>query len=110
MAFAPVGGLRCCEPFHSRLSARWRLRRRQRPRPCTRSTTSPDTGTVTASSAGYRPPEVIARERAEHYERLYGPHYYGPAWPRFYRGRWNGGGFGPCYTYTPIGYMWNCGQ
>ena len=34
----------------------------------------------------------------------------GPAWPRFYRGRWNGGGFGPCYTQTPIGYMWNCGQ
>ena len=58
---------------------------------------------------GYRPPEVIARERAEHYWQS-GPHYYGPAWPRFYRGRWNGGGFGPCYTYTPIGYMWNCGQ
>ena len=59
---------------------------------------------------GVRPPEVIERERAEHYERLYGPHYYGPAWPRFYRGRWNGGGFGPCYTQTPIGYMWNCGR
>jgi hypothetical protein len=58
---------------------------------------------------GYRPPEVIARERAEHYWAS-GPHYYGPAWPGFYHGRWNGGGFGPCYTYTPIGYMWNCGQ
>jgi len=52
---------------------------------------------------------VVARARAEHYWRS-GPHYYGPAWPRYYRGRWNGGGFGPCYTYTPIGYMWNCGQ
>jgi len=59
---------------------------------------------------GVRPPEVIERERWEHYDRLYGRHYYGPAWPRFYRGRWNGGGFGPCYTQTPIGYMWNCGQ
>jgi len=59
---------------------------------------------------GYRPPEVVARERWEHYDRLYGPRYYGPAWPRFYRGRWNGGGFGPCYVRTPIGYMWNCGQ
>ncbi len=59
---------------------------------------------------GYRPPEVVARARWEHYDRLYGSRYYGPAWPRFYRGRWNGGGFGPCYTYTPIGYMWNCGQ
>jgi hypothetical protein len=59
---------------------------------------------------GYRPPEVIAAERAAHYDRLYGPHYYGPAWPRFYRGRWNGGGFGPCYTQTPIGPIWNCGR
>ena len=30
-------------------------------------------------------------------------------WPGYYRGRWNGGGFGPCYTKTPIGPMWNCG-
>ena len=59
---------------------------------------------------GYRPPEVIARERAQHYYRLYGPQYYGPAWPGFYRGRWNGGGFGPCWTQTPIGPMWNCGR
>jgi hypothetical protein len=58
---------------------------------------------------GVRPPELVAREREAHNWRS-GPHYYGPAWPRFYRGRWNGGGFGPCYTYTPIGYMWNCGQ
>jgi hypothetical protein len=59
---------------------------------------------------GYRPPEVIERERAAHYYRLYGPQYYGPAWPGFYRGRWNGGGFGPCWTQTPIGPMWNCGR
>ena len=59
---------------------------------------------------GYRPPEVIERERAEHYYRTHGPQYYGPAWPGFYRGRWNGGGFGPCWTQTPIGPMWNCGR
>ena len=58
---------------------------------------------------GYRPPHVIERERARRYYES-GPHWYGPAWPGFYRGRWNGGGFGPCYTYTPIGYMWNCGR
>jgi hypothetical protein len=29
--------------------------------------------------------------------------------PRFYRGRYNGGSFGPCWTWTPIGPMWNCG-
>ena len=57
---------------------------------------------------GYRPPRVIAEDRAEEYWRR--PHYYGPAWPRFYHGRWNGGGFGPCYTLTPIGYMWTCGR
>jgi hypothetical protein len=59
---------------------------------------------------GYRPPEVIERERAQHYYGLYGHQYYGPAWPGFYRGRWNGGGFGPCWTQTPIGPMWNCGR
>jgi len=57
---------------------------------------------------GYRPPEVIAREREARYYREHP--YYGPAWPRFYRGRWNGGGFGPCYVETPIGYMWTCGR
>lgn len=59
---------------------------------------------------GYRPPEVIARERAEHYWQTHPHYFYGPAWPRFYRGRWNGGGFGPCYVQTPIGYMWTCGR
>ena len=29
--------------------------------------------------------------------------------PGFYRGRWNYGGFGPCWTKTPIGPIWNCG-
>jgi hypothetical protein len=58
---------------------------------------------------GYRPPEVIERDRARRaYES--GPHWYGPASPGFYRGRWNGGGFGPCYTSTPIGYVCNCGR
>ena len=58
---------------------------------------------------GYRPPEVIERER-ERRARENGPLWYGPAWPGFYRGRWNGGGFGPCYVSTPIGYMWTCGN
>ena len=58
---------------------------------------------------GYRPPEVIERQRREAYWAS-GPHFYGPAWPGFFRNRWNGGGFGPCYTYTPIGYIWNCGK
>lgn len=58
---------------------------------------------------GYRPPEVVERERLEHYWSSR-PRYYGPAWPGFYRGRWNGGGFGPCYTQTPIGPVWNCGK
>ena len=35
---------------------------------------------------------------------------YGWGRPGFYHGRWNGGSFGPCWTYTPIGMMWNCGQ
>ncbi|MEJ2435991.1 MAG: Rho termination factor N-terminal domain-containing protein, partial [Pseudolabrys sp.] len=58
---------------------------------------------------GYVPPEVAEREREERYRREHPP-YYGPAWPGFYHGRWNGGGFGPCWTNTPIGYVWNCGK
>ncbi|NVO16092.1 MAG: hypothetical protein HXX10_18825 [Rhodoplanes sp.] len=35
---------------------------------------------------------------------------YGWGGARFYQGRWNGGGFGPCWTDTPIGPVWNCGR
>jgi hypothetical protein len=34
-------------------------------------------------------------------------HYFGR--PGFYRGQYNGGSFGPCYTRTPIGPVWTCG-
>jgi hypothetical protein len=44
------------------------------------------------------------------------PHYYGYdgnryyfGRPGFYGGRYNGGSFGPCWTQTPIGPIWNCG-
>ncbi|MFC0242976.1 hypothetical protein [Rhodopseudomonas telluris] len=30
--------------------------------------------------------------------------------PGFYRGRYNGGSIGPCWTQTPIGPVWNCGR
>jgi hypothetical protein len=30
--------------------------------------------------------------------------------PGFYRGNYNGGSFGPCWTQTPIGPVWNCGN
>jgi hypothetical protein len=56
---------------------------------------------------GYRPPEVIESEREIRDFRR--GRFYALPWPRFYRGRWNGGGFGPCYTWTPIGPIWNCG-
>jgi hypothetical protein len=57
-----------------------------------------------------RTPRQIARDDARAYYTARSPRYYGPAWPGFYRSRWNGGGFGPCYTQTPIGYVWNCGR
>jgi hypothetical protein len=34
-------------------------------------------------------------------------YYFGE--PGFSHGRWNGGSYGPCWTHTPIGLMWNCG-
>ena len=54
---------------------------------------------------GYRTPERIEGEEARNRRRVY---WYGG--PGFYRGRWNGGGFGPCWTQTPIGNVWNCGR
>src|SRR5579872_1900885 len=41
-------------------------------------------------------------------------YWYGGGWyyfgePGFSHGRWNGGSFGPCWSHTPIGLMWNCG-
>jgi hypothetical protein len=57
---------------------------------------------------GYRPPEVADREDRLLYWRRHPTYWYG--WPGFYRGQWNGGGFGPCWTQTPIGNVWNCGK
>jgi len=37
-----------------------------------------------------------------------GGHYYFGN-PGFLHGRYNGGSYGPCWTSTPIGLMWNCG-
>jgi hypothetical protein len=36
-----------------------------------------------------------------------GRYYFGS--PGFLHGRYNGGSWGPCWTSTPIGLMWNCG-
>src|ERR1700694_5883520 len=57
---------------------------------------------------GYRPPERVAWEDFLARARRGPQYWYG--YPRFYRGRWNGGGFGPCWTQTPIGPIWNCGR
>lgn len=68
---------------------------------------------------GYRTPEQIERDRHKEiqrerraYYRAGGPRiaYWRYPQPQFYRGRWNGGDFGPCWTHTPIGYQWNCGR
>jgi hypothetical protein len=57
---------------------------------------------------GYRPPEQIEREDAIAAWRRGPAYWYG--YPRFYHNQWNGGGFGPCWTQTPIGNVWNCGR
>ena len=57
---------------------------------------------------GYRPPDVVEHQDRLLYWRRHPSYWYG--WPGWYRGRWNGGGFGPCWTQTPIGNIWNCGR
>lgn len=58
---------------------------------------------------GYRTPEELRRiESRPRYWRHGGLYYFGR--PGFHHGRWNGGSYGPCWTSTPIGMMWNCGQ
>ena len=71
---------------------------------------------------GYRAPLPLGewRDRAPRYgggdfsrsPRFWsgGEWRYGWGGPGFYRGRYNGGGFGPCWSNTPIGPMWNCGM
>jgi hypothetical protein len=65
---------------------------------------------------GYRTPKQIRkaeRRRELHFwstnNGIYWYRGYGYGSPGWYRGRWNGGSFGPCWTQTPIGPMWNCG-
>jgi len=57
-----------------------------------------------------------ARRKPRHWYIGPTPHYYNwnGEWryfgrPGFYRGRYNGGSFGPCWTQTPIGPVWTCG-
>lgn len=40
----------------------------------------------------------------------WGRRYYGFGGAGFAGSRWNGGSIGPCWTYTPVGYVWNCGR
>ncbi len=68
---------------------------------------------------GYRPwvngldargrPTQVARAEPRYFD-FYGNVYYGWGHPGFYRGRYNGGSFGRCWTYTPIGMMPTCGN
>lgn len=73
---------------------------------------------------GYEPPDrpnVFRGSSSSWIARPYGPGrryltpsgwqwVYGWGGARYYQGRWNGGGFGPCWTDTPIGPVWNCGR
>src|ERR1700722_19269865 len=61
----------------------------------------------------HQPPNLsvpdYARKQAPDYTPSYwygGSRYYFGE-PGYLHGRWNGGSFGPCWTSTPIGLMWN---
>jgi len=55
---------------------------------------------------GYHQPEQGV-QYTPRYRYGGGRYYFGE--PHFSHDRWNGGSFGPCWTWTPIGRMWNCG-
>ena len=67
----------------------------------------------------HQPPDnsapIYGSKRSSSGTPAYTPHYwynggrYYLGDPGFYRGRYNGGSFGPCWTHTPIGLIWNCG-
>ncbi|RDV05528.1 hypothetical protein [Undibacter mobilis] len=89
------------------------------PKPAKKHVTKRHIPRGTGFLPGYRTPAQIERDRymeiqreRRAYYRAGGPRiaYWGYSDPRFYRGRWNGGSFGPCWTTTPIGYQWNCGK
>ncbi|MCC8965031.1 hypothetical protein H8A95_22620 [Bradyrhizobium sp. Pear76] len=70
---------------------------------------------------GYRQPpnETIPvlgpRGAARGYPDFSPEYWYGGDWHYFGRpgfhggGRYNGGSYGPCWSWTPIGRAWNCG-
>jgi hypothetical protein len=58
----------------------------------------------------WRTPRTSAEPEIRYWSPYDGELRYGWGRPGFHRGRWTGGSFGPCWTYTPIGKMWNCGQ
>jgi hypothetical protein len=57
----------------------------------------------------YRSKESIRRAPDDAPSYWYGGGWYYFGEPGFAHGRWNGGSFGPCWTHTPIGLIWNCG-
>jgi len=62
---------------------------------------------------GYRTERELRRDQRlseRRYIDWYGRVSYGFGGPGFYRGQYNGGSFGPCWTSTPIGLQWNCGR
>jgi hypothetical protein len=96
---------------------------KREPRIVVRGTTPKYRGGPNGFLPGYRQPPPLSewRDRAPRYgggdftdpRRRYISGWawrYGWGGPGFYRGRYNGGGFGPCWTNTPIGPMWNCGR
>jgi hypothetical protein len=58
---------------------------------------------------GYEPPQITRGPKFGSHPWVRDSTYPWYGYPGYYRGRFNNGGFGPCYTKTPIGPIWNCG-
>jgi hypothetical protein len=65
---------------------------------------------VTARGKRYYLPNTPSDTTPQYMPRyIYNGSVYYWGHPGFYRGRYNGGSYGPCYSWTPAGPIWNCG-
>jgi hypothetical protein len=109
VVFSLVSTVAQAEPVHKRPAPRWHgygfLPGYHQPLSNSQPLYAQKDGPARAARSNKRPWYIDPVPRYIGYDGEW--HYVGR--PGIYRGRYNGGTFGPCWTRTPIGPVWNCG-